>query len=119
MVDYFNNMYLINLFRKWWKHLLIITLTTAILSVLFSSPLFIRPKYKSYSTIYPSNLINYSNETVTEQMLQVFKSDDIRDTVLKKLNLIKHYEIDTLKPHYKTNLHKEWDANVTIHKTEY
>jgi len=99
--------------------LLIIALLATILSIFFSGPLFIKPKYKSYCTIYPSNLINYSNETVTEQMLQIFKSDDIRDSVIKKLYLIKHYDIDTLKPHYNTYLHREWDANVSIHKTEY
>lgn len=119
MDKFFNNQYLLNLIIKWRKHLIIIALAAIILSIVFSSPFFIKPKYKSYATIYPSNLVSYSSETVTEQMLQIFKSEDIRDAVVKKLNLIKHYDIDTTEKYHYTNLIHKWESNVSINKTEF
>ena len=119
MDNFFNNMYLLNLIVKWRKHLIVIALAAIILSILFSSPFFIKPKYKSYVTLYPSNLISYSSETVTEQMLQLFKSEDIRDAVVKKLNLVAHYNIDTTEKYHYTTLIREWESNVSINKTEF
>ena len=112
-------MYLLNLILRWRIHLIIITASVVILSIIFSSQFFIKPKYKSYTTVYPSNLISYSNETVTEQMLQIFKSDDIRDKVVQKFKLADHYEIDTTASHFKTSIIKTWNSNVTIRKTEF
>jgi uncharacterized protein involved in exopolysaccharide biosynthesis len=114
-----NNMYLLNLTIKWRKHLIIILISVILISIIFTAPYFISPKFKSYSTIYPSNLLSYSNESVTEQMLQLFKSDDIRDDILKKFKLATHYKVDTTKQYYHTKLIRIWNNNVTIHKTEY
>ena len=119
MDNLFNNMYLLNLIIKWRKHLIIIIISVVAISVIFSGTYFIKPKFKSYTTIYPSNLISYSNESVTEQMLQIFKSDDIRDAVIKKLKLAGHYGVDTTEHYFQTILIRKWNNNVTIHKTEF
>ncbi|NTW34418.1 MAG: hypothetical protein HGB12_17660, partial [Bacteroidetes bacterium] len=83
------------------------------------SSLFIKPKYKSTAVLYPSNLIPYSSETPTELMLQIFESDDIRDSLIKKLNLATHYDIDLTQNNAYTKLIKEFESNVDIRKTEY
>ncbi len=112
----------IQLIRLFWKYKFIIvsvTILSIAASIVFSSPWFIEPKYKSETIIYPSNLIPYSSETPTEQMLQLFRSDEIREGVIKKHQLIQHYIIDTNKLHYQTNLIREFEDNVSVKKTRY
>ncbi len=113
------NLFLIALINKWKIQLLIISVLAVILSVIFSGPYFIKPKFKSFAVMYPSNLISFSDESVTEQMLQIFRSDDIRNKIIQKFNLAKHYRIDTNKRFFKTNLYKNYDANVIVKKTEF
>jgi len=104
---------------KWKWILLCVLAISIILSSVFSGEKFIKPKYRSTAILYPSNLIPYSSETPTEQMLQIFKSDDLRDMIIVKFNLIKHYNIDTTEKHFKTKLRKEFEGNVTIKKNEF
>jgi len=114
-----SNINIIAIAAKWRLHLIIIFVLSVILSVIFSGPKFIEPKYKSYAIIYPSNLIPYSSETATEQMLQIFKSDDLRDSIIVKFDLINYYKINTNKKHYYSTLIKTYNENVTVKKTEF
>ena len=115
----FSYVHLLKLIIKWRIHLLVLLILAVSLSILFSSPLFIKPKYKSTAVLYPSNLLPYSNETPTELMLQIFNSDDIRDTLIAKFNLTEHYNIDPTAAHYYTTVIKKFENNVDIKKTEY
>jgi hypothetical protein len=119
MENIFSNLNMVKLVIKWRFHLIIIMAAAVLLSVLFSCPWFIKPKYKSTAVLYPSNLIPYSSETPTELMLQIFNSDDIRDTLIKKFDLVSHYDIDKDGAYYYTKVIKTFEANVDIHKTEY
>jgi len=119
MENFFNNFKFIKLVVKWRVHLLIVLLLSLALSILFSCPWFIKPKYKSYAVVYPSNLQPYSNETPTELMLQLFKSDDIRDSLIKKFNLASHYDVDLSNRYYYTQLIRKYESNVDVRKTEY
>lgn len=119
MNEYFNNIDLFRMVSRWKIHLAVITLLSALLSVFFSGPMFIKPKYKSSSIIYPSNLIPYGVETPTEQMLQLFQSNDIREELIKHFNLAKHYDVDTNSASFRYYLDQEIDENVKINKTEY
>jgi len=115
----FSNNNLIKLILRWRLHLFIIFCLSVILSAIFSGPKFITPKYKSYAIVYPSNLIPYSSETETEQMLQIFKGNDIRDSIIIAFDLANYYKINKGKEHYKTTLIKEYEKNVSIRKTEF
>src|SRR4051812_9523199 len=86
---------LIDIVKKWWKPLLIVGVVSIIVSAIFSSPAFIKPLFKSTAIIYPSNMAPYATENPTEQMLQMFESEDIRDRLIKDFDLYTHYEIDT------------------------
>ena len=117
---FFNSTDLLKLIFKWKKHLILVGIVSLLGSILFSSPLFIKPKYKSFALIYPSNLIAYSTESATEQMLQITQSYDIRNQVINKFNLYAHYDIDTNKvKSYQSLIYKLYDENITIKKTEY
>jgi hypothetical protein len=119
MENYFNNTNLINLLLKWRLHLIVVVLAAAVLAVIFSSPMFITPKFKSYAVMYPANVSPYSEESEAEQMFQILQSQDIKDSVIKKFDLASHYEIDPTFKYYKTALNYEYSQNVNITKTPY
>lgn len=117
---FFNSLEIVRLFIRWKKHLMLVALISLAASVIFSSPMFIKPKYKSYALVYPSNLIAYSTESATEQMLQLAQSSDIRNWVIDAFNLYQHYDIDTLNNvHFKSEVIKMYEENVSIRQTEY
>ncbi|MBP6334192.1 MAG: hypothetical protein KA444_01875 [Bacteroidia bacterium] len=118
--SFFNASEIIKAVTRWKKHLIIVGLISLGASILFSSPWFIKPKYKSYALVYPSNLIAYSNESPTEQMLQLAQSSDIRNWIIKSFDLYTHYDIDTTKnKHFLTDVINNYDEHVSIRKTEY
>lgn len=119
MENYFKSANLINVIDKWKIHLLIIVLIAALGAAIFSGPAFITPLFKSYAVAYPANVEPYSEESETEQMLQILNSQDIKDSIIKKFNLPKHYEIDTDYKYFKTVLLYEYNQNVSISKTPY
>ncbi|MFH1004761.1 MAG: Wzz/FepE/Etk N-terminal domain-containing protein [Bacteroidota bacterium] len=110
---------LLDILIKWKITLAMVAGIAILLSVIFSSPFFIKPKYKSTTVIYPSNLIPYGGESPTEQMLQLFQSDSIFKHVARRFNLIQHYELDSTSSTLQYDLLKEYNKNVSIKKTEY
>lgn len=115
----FNSAHLINLIAKWRYHLLAIVLITAILASIFSGASFITPLYKSHAIAYPANVEPYSDESETEQMLQILGSQDIVDSMIKKFDLAKHYEINPEYKYFKTALYNTYHEHVSINKTPY
>lgn len=112
-----SNLFQIALKNK--KTLLIVGIAAAILSVVFSSPTFIKPKFQSQAIVYPSNLGEYSEESPIEQMMQWFESRTIKENLIKEFNLAEHYDInpaDKLADYY---LLLEYDENVVISETKY
>jgi len=119
MEYFFNNLHLLKTLVKWKVHLSLIILGAILLSILFSSPLFIKPKFRSFGIAYPANLAPYSDESETEQMLQILQSKEVRDSIIKKFDLIKHYEIDPGYKYLETTLIGIYQDNVRISKTSY
>jgi hypothetical protein len=110
---------LLNIIMKWKLPLAIVLGVTILLSAVFSSPLFIHPKFKSTAILYPSNLMPYSQESPTEQMLQLFQSDSIFNHVVDHFHLAGHYELDSISPTVLNELQAVYNENVSIKKTEY
>jgi len=98
---------------------MVILAAALILSVIFSGPFFITPKFKSVAVIYPSNISTYSEESTTEQMFQILQSHDIMDSVINKFNLPEHYKISTDNKFYKSIIYEEYGQNIQIEKTPY
>ena len=113
------NFDLLNIILKWKVTLAVVIGLSVILSVVFSSPFFIKPKYKSTAIIYPSNLMPYSQESPTEQMLQLFQSDSVFNHVAEYFRLVKHYGLDSASPTIHYELMGIYNENVSIKKTEY
>ncbi len=111
--------YLIRLIIKWRKHFIITTIVAVVVSTIFSSATFIKPKFKSFAIVYPANLFPYSSESKSEQIMQLFESADIRDVVIKKFDLAKHYGIDTTSASGSSDLIAEYESNVSVTRTDY
>ena len=119
MDNFFSNLSLLKIILKWKWHLLVFAVIAALVSLVVSSPYFMKPKFKSFAVVYPSNIHPYSEESETEQMLQWLNSSDVRDSVIKKFDLAKHYKISPADKFYETYLIGTYNENVKISKTQY
>ena len=119
MNDFFKNTSLIGMLIKWKFHLLVIVVVAATLAAFFSSSLFITPLFKSTAVLYPANVTPYSDESETEQMMQIIQSKDIKDGVIRKFNLARHYKIYSSYEHFNTVMLGEWNDKVKISKTPF
>ncbi|MCD6112309.1 MAG: hypothetical protein J7J86_03460 [Bacteroidales bacterium] len=119
MDNLFNSSNLIKVIFKWKKHIIITLAVSLVLAAIFSSPFFIKPKFKSIAIIYPSNISPYSDENETEQMLQWLNSRDIKDSIINKYHLDKHYKIDKNYKHYYSSILYKYSKNIIIKKTQY
>lgn len=119
MDNYFNSRRILDLIWKRKVHFIIIGIIAIVLSAIFSGPSFITPKYKSTARLYPSNTGTASEESETEQMLEVLNSNDIKMMMFDAFNLADVYEIDKDDPQYFANMFAQFNEQVTIRKTEY
>ena len=119
MENFFNSKNIIDLLIKWKYHLLVIVSVAVLLAVLFSSSIFITPLFKSFAVVYPSNVSPYSDESETEQMMQMLQSKEIRDSIIKKFDLPGHYGIDPDYKYFMSTLLWEYGKKIKISKTPY
>lgn len=115
----FNVISLIKLIIKRKIFFLILIVVSALLSILVSSPLFIKPLYKSEAIIYPSNMKPTSEESPTELMLQYLESNAIKDSVIKKNNLAEHWKIEKNHPNYNYLVEKTFDEYISFKETRF
>lgn len=132
-----NSLNLLQLLFKWKWPLAIITLSAVIAAVVFSSPYFIKPKYKSTVIMFPvatnsiskvlisqnagvkEDVLGIGEEEQAEQMLQLLNSNLIRDRIVTKYNLLAHYNIPENSKYKYTRLFREYENNVKFRRTEY
>jgi len=119
MDNLLNSSDLLNLLDRWKIHLLVIVVIASVLGMIFSGPAFITPLYKSYAVVYPANIDSYSEESNTEQMLQILNSQDITDRMIKEFDLGNHYNINNDYKYYRTALLNQYHEKVSISKTPY
>ena len=135
--DTYNSKYLFRLLAEYRKSVLIILIAAALLAVLFSSPLFITPLYKSTAILYPTSsnsiskvlisttyqsnkdILEFGESEQTEQMLQVLNSNRIRDKVIERYHLMEHYGIKPDSRYPYTRLNKLYDNRIKFRRTEY
>ena len=115
MENYFNNKKEMSIFLKWKKHIIIAMLVAGIAGVVVSY--FVKPKYESIAVVYPSNVFPYSEETETEQLLQIFQSANVRNAVIEEKNLYDHYDLRKEDPQGAYFINSLWGENVSISRT--
>ncbi len=114
-----SNYHFLKLIIKWKLYFIIVTVLAILTASLFSSELFIPSKYKSFAIVYPCNLTPYSQESATEQMMQLLASADIQNSIIKKFDLPKRYKIDTTAQAGKAALIATYESNVSISRTQF
>ena len=102
-----------------WKRLTMVAVIAIIVGIFISSPIVIKPLYKSYAVVYPVNLSPSSEESNTEQLLQWFNSEEVKKAVCEKFDLYKHYDIDTLDARHQTWFNLKFKERVSINATLY
>jgi len=119
MENFFDNRRILQLIWNRKFHLIIIGLIAIVLSAVFSGPAFITPKYKSVARIYPTNIWTLSNESETEQMLEVLNSNDLKFRMFDAFDLDKVYRVSKDDPKYLTYMLDIYNTNVSVRKTQY
>lgn len=119
MKKYFENDEILGLFWRWRKPLLLVFIVSVLGAAIFSSPTFIKPKFKSFARVYPTNLKKYSDESPTEQMIQMLESDAIRKKICNKFDLDTLFDIEKDDPHYFNLLYREYEDHVHFKKTKF
>lgn len=119
MGNFFDNSEILNIIKNRKRHLLIIALVALVVSVFISSPWIMKPKFKAYAVLYPSNISPYGEESPTEQMLELLGSEEISKAMIEKFKLGEHYKVDTGYAYYQTEVNRIFHENVSVNKTEF
>ncbi len=115
----FNFKSLVELLISRWKLFVLVALIGALVGVVISLPVIMPPRFKSTAVVYPVNVLTYSDESETEQLLQVFESSSVRDSIIEKFDLYSHYGIERGAPASRYYLLEEYNDRFIVSKTLY
>ena len=131
----FDSTGMINFLYQWRKQIITLSIIAAIVSAIVS--LIIEEKYKSTVIIFPAStnsvskalisqnvtgkhdVMEFGEEEEAEQLLQVLNSDEIRDSIISKYNLMTHYDIDPDGKYKLTKLMKAYENNISFKRTKF
>lgn len=131
----FNSGNLFMFFYRWRKPLVIISAVAAVVSAIIS--LTLPNKYKSVVVMFPSttnsiskamiaenrgtkdDVLKFGEEEEAEQLLQILNSDEIRNRIIEKYNLMSHYEIEEDDEFKYTKLQRAYESNVNFRRTKF
>ncbi len=118
------------------KPLILIASLAAIVSVIIS--LTIAPRYRSTVIMFPasgvsisqalvstttdnqrSGILSFGEEEEAEQLLQILHSEEIKQKLVQKFNLLEHYDIKEDVKYRYTLLNARMKKNISFRKTEY
>ncbi|MBD98265.1 MAG: hypothetical protein CMO34_00335 [Verrucomicrobia bacterium] len=126
---------IISFMRKWRNVLITTSLLAIVTSVVFS--LLIEDKYESSVILFPStttsisrallndenyrekDFLEFGEEEEAEQLIQILKSDEIRDHIIQKFDLINHYDINPEDEFKMTKLINEYESNIDFYRTKF
>jgi len=98
------------------------------------SALTIREKYRSEAYVFPAksngvtlfennnpkdNVYNFGEEEESEQVVQILQSTEIRDILVERYDLFKHYDVDTSSAEKMYLLQGEYEENINIRRTRH
>jgi uncharacterized protein involved in exopolysaccharide biosynthesis len=112
-----NNLTIAKKLYKNKRHIFMSTFMAVVISLLYT--FVVKPTYTSTAFVYPSSLATYGQESPTEQLLQFLESGEIQLYLIEKLNLTKHYDLDTSKGKSLEKLKEIMSSKIQISKTKY
>jgi len=116
------------------KPIIIITSIAIIISTIVS--FLITPKFRASTVLFPAPAVSISKSLISvtaqsnengifgedeevEQVLQVLNSEELQQKIVKKYDLVNHYELDPSDPHLKSELNKKWEKYVSFGRTQF
>jgi hypothetical protein len=93
-MENFNSSNIVALMLKNIKTFVIVAVITGALA--FAGSFAIKERFKSIAVVYPINMYETSEESTSEQLLQYFYSEDVKNTLAKEFKLYERYGIDTV-----------------------
>lgn len=120
---------------QWRKLFLIVGLVVAIGSAIIS--LLIPNQYSASVILFPTStnaiskalltqtfsakqdILEFGEEEQAEQMLQILHSNEIRQKVIQKFNLLEHYKINPNAKNKLAKLYKLYDDHFSFRRTQY
>lgn len=124
-----------NLFVTIWRYRKIIggvTLGAAVVAVIIS--LLMTPIYRSTAIVFPAatstvsfseqrnakaSAMDFGEEEQAEQLIQILQSSRIRNKIVDRFGLMKHYEIEKTDPNKYYKLVKEYEENILFVRTRF
>jgi LPS O-antigen subunit length determinant protein (WzzB/FepE family) len=119
MNDFFDNRRILEIIWSRKIHFVIIGTIAILLAAVFSSPFFITPKFMATARAYPINLGSMSEESHTEQMLEIINSADLKLRLFDTFNLHEVYGIDKDDPLFRTYMFGIFSDHFSVRKTEF
>lgn len=119
MNNFFDTQRIIAIIWQRKFHFTVVGILAIVISAIFSGSAFITPKFKSTARVYPTNIHVISEESETEQMLEIMNSRDIKLRMFDAFNLGEAYRVNKEDPQYLTYMLDIYNKNVTTAKTEY
>jgi capsular polysaccharide biosynthesis protein len=110
--------------KQHFKSLLIFSLIGGVLG--FIGSFFIPREFESFGNVYPplSPSIEFSIENPNfgydieaDRLIQIFQSNEIRDSVIKKFDLVDYYDIQKTEPDWTDKLFKKYKKSVFFERT--
>lgn len=127
-----------NFFIFLWDRRKLIIIVSIIAAVVSAAASFlITPKFKSTVILFPTStnsiskalvntnpgnnqdILEFGEEEQAEQLLQILNSSLIRNKIIQRFDLAKHYEIDENSKFKNTYLMKEYEDNISFKRTEF
>jgi capsular polysaccharide biosynthesis protein len=118
MENFFDNQRILNLIWKRKIHFLIVGVIAILLGAIFSGPTFIKPKFRSTAKIYPTNLGEMSEESKTEQMLEIINSNTVKFKMFDAFKSTDIFNVSKDDPFYLTYTFDIYNKNIKTAKTQ-
>lgn len=117
------------LLYSWRKVIGIVTLLAVLVATIVTMPIFMPPVFKAEAIIYPP--ATYSAKLIAEydlrfgadkeidEHIQILKSSLLRDSIIKRFDLWKHYNIEPDEDNKQFKLNKLYNENINVERTRY
>ncbi len=134
---YFELVDVVKFISRWKRPLIYVSAVAIILSILFSSPFIIKPRFLAKAVFYPTS--NYSISTAilsdsrvkgkdplefgeqvsAQQFVQILESEYLKSKVITRYNLLDRYNVDADDKEKYYKIGKLYDQYISIRKTPY
>ena len=118
MNNFFDNQRILSLIWNRKFHFIAVGIIAVFLSAIFSGSTFIKPKFKSTARVYPTNLGEMSEESKSEQMLEILNSDVVKFRMFDAFESKDIFKISKDDPHYLTYIFDIYNENIKTSKTQ-